>query len=155
MRHKFVVSAVYAPNPYKGDKNSVYNYLINGWSIAPIFVYYSGRPFDGNVTGGSLNGTFGDNRLPIIERNAFRFPSVQNLDVRLSKRFRFTERYNLELLAEGFNVFNRTNVFNVNTTLYTRSGNVLTFNDNFGSVNGTDSTLYRERQIQFAAKFHF
>jgi hypothetical protein len=82
-------------------------------------------------------------------------PSVQNLDIRLSKRFRFTERYSLEFLAEGFNVTNRTNVFNVNTTLYNRNGNVLTFNPNFGQATGADSTLYRERQIQFAARFQF
>ncbi|MDQ3322386.1 MAG: hypothetical protein M3525_08150, partial [Acidobacteriota bacterium] len=61
----------------------------------------------------------------------------------------------LELLAEGFNVFNRTNVFGVNSTLYARSGNTLTFNPNFGQVTGADSTLYRERQIQFAARFQF
>ncbi|HEV8160681.1 MAG TPA: hypothetical protein VGP58_16740, partial [Pyrinomonadaceae bacterium] len=155
VRHKFVVSAVYAPTIFKGDNNSIYNYLLNGWSIAPIYVFYSGRPYDGNVTGGTLNGTFGDNRLPILQRNAFRVPNVQNLDVRLSKRFRFTEKYKLELLAEGFNVLNRTNVFGVNTTLYTRSGNTLTFNPAFGQTTGADSTLYRERQIQFAARFQF
>jgi hypothetical protein len=75
--------------------------------------------------------------------------------VRLSKRFKFTERYNLELLAEGFNVLNRTHIFNVNTIQYTRSGNILNFNPSFGQVTGTDSTLYRERQIQFALRFQF
>ncbi|CAN5445178.1 TonB-dependent receptor [soil metagenome] len=155
IRHKFVVSAVYAPNPYKGSESSFYNYLLNGWSIAPIYVIYSGRPYDGNVSGTSLNGTNGDNRFPLNSRNAFRLPSIQNLDLRLSKRFRFTERYRLELLAEGFNVFNRTHVFGANTTLYARSGTVLTFNPLFGSVTTTDSTLYRERQIQFAARFQF
>ncbi len=154
-RHKFVVSAVYAPTIFKGGANSFYNYLLNGWSIAPIYTTYSGSPYDGNVSGTSLNGTNGDNRFPLISRNAFRLPSIHNFDLRLSKRFRFTEKYNLELLAEGFNVFNRTHVFGVNSTLYTRSGNVLTFNPNFGDVTGTDSTLYRERQIQFAARFQF
>ena len=153
-RHKFVVSAVYAPNPY-GGSNSLYNYLLNGWSIAPIYTFYSGSPYDGGVSGTSLNGTNGDNRFPLNARNVFRLPSIHNFDLRLSKRFRFTERYNLELLAEGFNVANRTHVFGVNTTLYTRSANVLTFNDNFGAITNTDSTLYRERQIQFAARFQF
>ena len=45
---------------------------------------------------------FGDNRLPILERNAFRLPSLINLDARLSKRFKLTETMNLEFLAEGF-----------------------------------------------------
>ncbi|MDQ6788994.1 MAG: TonB-dependent receptor, partial [Acidobacteriota bacterium] len=164
IRHKFVVSAVYAPSLYKGDKNSIYNYLLNGWSIAPIYTYYSGRPFDGTVSGTSLNGQNGDNRFPLNSRNFYRLPRLQNLDLRLSKRFRFTERYNLELLAEGFNVFNRTQVFGENSTLYTRGAtslvngvlsSTLTYNPQFGQVTTTDSTLYRERQIQFAARFQF
>ena len=155
VRHKFVVSAVYAPNFYKGSAKSFYNYLINGWSIAPIYTFYSGQPYDGTVSGLSLNGTNGDNRLPLNSRNAFRLPSISNLDLRLSKRFRFTERYNLELLAEAFNVFNSTYVFNVNSTQYRLNGNTLTYQPSFGTVTATDSTLYRERQIQFGARFNF
>jgi outer membrane receptor protein involved in Fe transport len=181
VRHKLVVSAVYAPTFYKGGANSVYNYLLNGWSIAPIFAYYSGRPYDGTVSaGGGLNNTNGDTRFPLLARNAYRLPGLANLDVRLSKRFKFGERYSLELLAEGFNVFNRTQVFAVNNLLYTlttstlttplgscatgtvasASNGVLCFNQtngvtNFQQVTGTDSTLYRERQIQFSTRFQF
>ncbi len=154
-RHKVVVSAVYAPTLYKGSKTSFYNYLLNGWSIAPIFTAYSGAPFTGSFSGTTLNGTNGDNLIPVVGRNTFRLPSLYNLDLRLSKRFKFSEKYNLEILAEGFNVFNRTHVFGVNSTYYVRSGNNLTYNDNFGQVTGTDSTLYRERQVQFAARFQF
>ena len=168
VRHKIVVSAVYAPNFYKGSKTSVYNYLINGWSVAPIYTYYSGRPFDGTVSGTTLNGTNGDTRFPLNTRNAYRLPNLWNVDLRLSKRFRFTERYNVELLAEGFNIFNRTQVFGENNTLYSRTTNCfavngittnnpnsLCYNPPFGSITTTDSTLYRERQIQFAARFQF
>ena len=178
VRHKFVVSAVYAPTIYKGGTTSVYNYLLNGWSIAPVYAFYSGRPYDATVSAGTgLNNTSGDARLPIIGRNAYRLPSLSNLDVRLSKRFKFGESYNLELLAEGFNVFNRTQVFGVNTQIYTLAtstvttplgscltgtpANTLCFNQQsdgtpiFQQVTGTDSTLYRERQIQFAARFQF
>ncbi len=161
VRHKFVASAVYAPVIYKGSAQSFYNYLLNGWSIAPIFVYYSGRPFDGTVSGTSLNGSNGDNRFPLNPRNAYRLPPLINLDLRLSKRFRFSERYRLEFLAEAFNVVNRTHVFSQTSVLYNRVGTNLNHNlDNtgrplFGDVAGTDSTLYRERQIQFAARFQF
>ena len=173
VRHKFVVSAVYAPTFYKGDKNSLYSYLVNGFSIAPIYTYYSGRPFDGTVSASNgLNGTNGDSRFPLVSRNAFRLPSLSNFDLRLSKRFNFSERYSLELLAEGFNVFNRTQVFDVNRLLYTLTtstlttplgscavgtvANTLCYNDNnFGQITTTDSTLYRERQIQFSARFQF
>ena len=168
VRHKVVVSAVYAPTLYKGGSNSLYKYLLNGWSIAPILAYYSGRPFDGNVSGTSLNGTFGDNRFPLNSRNSFRLPRLVNMDLRLSKRFNFTERFRLEFLAEAFNLANRTQVFGKNSTQYVRATNcfltngITTNNANslcssptFGEVTTTDSTLYRERQIQFSTRFQF
>jgi hypothetical protein len=174
VRHKFVASAIYAPTLYKGSSDSFYNYLANGWSIAPIFVFYSGAPFDGTVSGvtNQLNGSNGSNRFTQNPRNAFRLPNIYNLDLRVSKRFKFTERYNLELLAEGFNVFNRTQVFGMSGTLYTGTtttcnsvnGNTtplpsgttgLCYTPAFGSITSTDSNKYRERQIQFAARFQF
>jgi hypothetical protein len=129
--------------------------LLNGWSFAPIYTFFSGKPFDGVVSGTSLNNSFGDARFPLNPRNFYRLPNLSNLDARLSKRFRLTESMNLELLAEAFNVQNRTQVFTENNTLYNRSGTVLTFNSAFGQINATDSNLYKERQIQFAARFQF
>ena len=159
VRHKFVVSAVFAPTLYKGSNNSIYNYLLNGFSLAPIYTYYSGRPFNGTTSGASLNGTNGDNIFPLLPRNSFRLPSISNLDLRLSKRFKFTERYNLELLAEGFNVFNNTFTFIQTNLLYTRAtgvnNNILNYNESFGTGTESSSSNYRERQIQFAARFQF
>ncbi|HEY6188174.1 MAG TPA: carboxypeptidase regulatory-like domain-containing protein [Pyrinomonadaceae bacterium] len=168
VRHKLVVSAVYAPTFYKGSDNSFYGYLLNGWSIAPIYVYYSGAPFSAVVSGSALNGSNGDNRFTQLPRNSFRLPSIKNMDLRISKRFKFTERYSLEALAEAFNLFNRTQVFGESTTLYTPATNcantngIVTNNPNglcftpaFGSVTTTDSNKYRERQIQFAVRFQF
>jgi hypothetical protein len=155
VRHKIVTSAVYAPTFYKGSSSSWENYLYNGWSVAPIVTFYTGRPYDGVVSGTSLNGTLGDTRYPLNPRNAFRLPNILNVDLRLSKRFRFTERYNLELLAEGFNIFNRTHVFIEQNLLYTRSGTNLNYNTSFGLNTESSSSNYRERQIQFAARFQF
>ncbi|HEX8773349.1 MAG TPA: carboxypeptidase regulatory-like domain-containing protein [Pyrinomonadaceae bacterium] len=168
VRHKLVVSAVYAPTPYKGSADSFYGYLLNGWSIAPIYVYYSGAPYSAVVSGSALNGSNGDNRFTELPRNSFRLPSIKNMDLRVSKRFKFSERYSLEALAEAFNLFNRTQVFGQSTTLYTPATNcantngIVTNNPNglcftpaFGSVTTTDSNKYRERQIQFAVRFQF
>jgi len=156
-RHKVVASVVWAPTFFKGSKNSFGSYILNGWSIAPIITHYSGSPYSATVSGTSLNGSFGDSRFPLLPRNSYRTPALQNVDVRLSKRFKLTEKMNLEFLAEAFNVVNRTHIFSLNNTLYARSGstNVLNYNTPFGEVTGTDSTLYRERQIQFAARFQF
>ena len=156
-RHKVVASLVWSPTIYKGTKRSFGNYALNGWTFSPIVTHYSGAPFDGTVSGTTLNGTNGNNRLPILERNAYRLPSLQNIDARLSKRFRLTETMNIEFLAEAFNIVNRTHVFSQNSTLYNRQGTTgtLLYNAPFGEISGTDSTLYRERQIQFAARFQF
>ena len=156
-RHKFVGSLVWAPKFYKGDEKSFGNYLLNGWSFSPIFTYYSGSPYTGQVGGTSLNRSFGNSQVPILGRNSFRLPALINIDARLSKRFRISETMNLEVLAEAFNIANRTHVFGVETTMYQRAGNAttLTYFNNFGNITGTSSTLYRERQIQFAARFQF
>jgi len=161
VRHKVVASAVYSPDFYKGE-DMFAGYVLDGWTISPIVSYYSGKPYDGSITsaGRGLNNANGDFRLPIIPRNDFRLPSLFNVDLRISKRFNFTERYKLELLAEAFNLMNSTHVFSVDTGLYTRSGTgaaqTLTFRDaTFGAINGTDSFNFRERQVQFGARFHF
>lgn len=49
-------------------------------------------------------GTFGD-----VPRNALRGPNFRQVDIVLSKRFRFSEKSNLEFRTEIFNVFNHTN----------------------------------------------
>jgi hypothetical protein len=162
VRHKVVVSVVYSPTWYKGSEGSLMNYLVNGWTVSPIVAYYSGKPFDSFV--GNLNGSNGNGRFPLDARNAYRLPGVFNTDLRLSKRFNFTERYNLELIAEGFNIFNRTHVFQQTNALYNigaattvngASATFLNFRTDFGQTSSTDSFNYRERQIQFAARFHF
>jgi hypothetical protein len=157
VRHKFVASAVYAPTFYKGSEASVQNYVFNGWSIAPIVTFYTGRPYTGNVQGTTLNGTLGDQRFPLNTRNSFRLPNILNVDLRLSKRFNFTERYRLELLAEGFNIFNRTHVFIEENVQYIRQGTTGTLNYNpaFGNNTESSSSNYRERQIQFAVRFQY
>jgi hypothetical protein len=47
----------------------------------------------------------------------------------------------------------------MNATIYNQSGTTLTFNgvgtNPFMNVTGADSTLFRERQVQFAARLEF
>ena len=166
VRHKFVASVVYAPRIKLGSK--VADLVTDGWSIAPVIQYYTGRPYDGNVTGnlpnvtglpnstqGGINGSAGANRLPLLERNAFTGPSVWNADLRLSRRFYIKEKINVEFLGEAFNVFNRTHFTQVNTTLYNLSGTTLNYNTAFGALTEAGATLYRERQIQIGLRFQF
>lgn len=65
-----------------------------------------------------------------LPRNFFRGPDFMNLDVTLSKEFRFTERVRLSLRGEFFNATNRVNFNSPNTTI--TSGN-------FGQITTTAS----------------
>jgi len=167
VRHKVVVSAVWSPHFYKGSDGSAMGYVANGWTFSPIVNFYTGKPYSARTSGGNgLNNANGEFRFPFDGRNVYRLPNIFNTDLRISKRFNFTEKYNLELIAEGFNIFNRTHVFDVNQTAYTRgsvtgsatgtSSAPLTYGTTtFGTPSVTDSFYWRERQIQFAARFNF
>ncbi|HYO64380.1 MAG TPA: carboxypeptidase-like regulatory domain-containing protein [Pyrinomonadaceae bacterium] len=173
-RHKFVASLVYNTNFASLRDSEVGRAIFNGWTIAPIFNAFSGQRNTGTVSGtinptsfgfasnttpgGGVNGSGGATRFALVPRNFFKQPKIWYLDMRLSRRFNIKENVRFELLAEAFNLFNRTQVTGVNTTLYTISGSTLNFNggpSGFGSVTGADSTLFRERQVQLAARFEF
>ncbi len=170
-RRKFTVSVVYNTNFFKDGDNRAARAILNGWTIAPLFNSFSGQRFTGNISGsanptsfgfassatpgGGTNGSGGSSRFSQVPRNFFKQPNIWFLDMRVSRRFSITENTRLELLAEAFNVFNRTQVTNVNSTIYTLSGSALTFNTPFATTTGADSTLFRERQVQLAVRFEF
>ena len=119
--------------------------------------------------GASLNGYGGNNILPQVGRNTFRYPGVVNLDVRAAKRTRISERISFELMGEAFNVLNHTNVTSIETIGYLVNNDSsfartahLTYLDGssgksaFGAVTNANSTsLYRQRQIQAGCRFIF
>jgi Carboxypeptidase regulatory-like domain/TonB dependent receptor len=161
--HRFVVSAVWQPGvPSKFSNSAAGRAIFGGWTVAPIFVAQSGNVFSAATSGtpsfaiaGGLTGSGASGRNLFYERNSFRQPKLVNLDLRVSRRFKFTESTNLELLAEGFNVFNRFQVTGINFTQYAISGRNLTFQNAFGSVFSAGNSIYRERQVQLAARFNF
>jgi hypothetical protein len=108
--------------------------------------------------GAGINGSGGDTRFAKVARNFYKQPNIWYLDMRVSRRFHIKEDMSFELLAEAFNLFNRTQVTGVNRTFYSISGSTLTYNSGasgFNSVTGADSTLFRERQVQLGARFEF
>ncbi|MBV8675391.1 MAG: hypothetical protein JOZ33_18345, partial [Acidobacteriaceae bacterium] len=119
--------------------------------------------------GASLNGYGGNDILPQIGRNTFRYPGAVNLDVRAAKRTRIGERVSFELIGEAFNVLNHTNVTSIETIGYLINNDSsdartahLTYLDGsngksaFGAVtNANSSSLYRQRQIQAGCRFIF
>ncbi len=108
----------------------------------------------------------------LLPRNDFRYPAFSNIDLRLSRSFRFADRQKIEVLAEAFNLFNTEQVSSVNQTMYVMQSAssatpiagvpaVLNAADNvtgyspFGSASAAGTNLYRERQVQFAVRYSF
>lgn len=174
--NRFVFNAV-AEVPWKleGWKGA----LANGWELAPLFQVQSGLPYSittstatgappngtGALLTGTINGSGGRNGLPIVQRNAFRMPNTQVMDLRASKHFTFHDRYGVELIGETFNLFNHLNATSVNTLGYTTGGTsaapTLNFNAGTGTsafgamTNANSNFAYSTRQVQLAARFTF
>ena len=166
--HRFVASAVYAPGTLfgVGKNSSMGRAIFGGFSIAPIVTIQSGRPYSANTsgnaagaTGQGIIGAGGAGRLLNVQRNAYRLPYAFNVDLRISRRFRLGETTNFEIFAEGFNIFNRVNVTDLGTRAYIVGGTALaptlTFDPLFGVPSEAGNSIFRERQIQFAARFQF
>jgi hypothetical protein len=156
--------------------------IFNGFSLAPVFVLQSGFPYNIATTGtapnvagvlptlvrggSGLSGSGAGNRIPLpfAGRNSQRFPKFWNFDLRVSRRFRFTETMNVEFLAEGFNLFNRTHILgNLDNTAYTVTAPAtgttisrLVFRPTYLTISPPiGETLYKARQFQFAIRFEF
>jgi hypothetical protein len=78
-------------------------------------------------------------------RNGLRGPGFTNLDIAISKHFRFRENYDVELRMDAFNVFNHTEFQNPDT-----SSTAIT-TSTFGQI----STTYPARILQLALHFSF
>ena len=107
-RHKVVFAAV-LDSPWDHSR------VLSGFEFAPIVSYNTGHPFN-LLAGADINGDnhFTNDRPPGAPRNSGLGPNYVTLDMRLSRAFKFRERYNLQFTAEGFNVANRTNYASVN-----------------------------------------
>ena len=128
-RHKVVATAVWEPD-YHSGKNADWAHKVFGdWSVAPIFRYNSGHPY--NVLAGSdVNGDHHstNDRVPTLSRDAGLGPDFFSWDMRLAKRIKTTERTNLQFTAEAFNLMNRTNYISIN--------NVCNYVPSFTSTKG-------------------
>ncbi|HET8965666.1 MAG TPA: hypothetical protein VFN20_05600 [Candidatus Acidoferrum sp.] len=192
VRNRFVASAV-AESPW--HVSGWVGYLTNDWLLAPIVSAQNGLPYslvtsgtppsvavtdpgNGTVTtfaplGAGVNGSNGRKGIDVVGRNTFQMPRTVNMDLRLSKKIRFGERYSAELIGEAFNLFNHQNVTGINNTGYivSTSGTVtnsagtatcsssapcLSYNSAFGSVTSSNSNFaFSPRQIQIGFRFLF
>ncbi len=95
-------------------------------------------------------GTFGD-----VGRNALRGPKMVNLDMALSRIFRFNERFSLQARADAFNILNHTNFVGAISPAGLVSA-FTTMNTNLSSSSfGQVESAFDPRILQFALKLYF
>ncbi|MFN6962519.1 MAG: TonB-dependent receptor domain-containing protein [Pyrinomonadaceae bacterium] len=176
-RHRFVFSGVIS-SPERWRSGNGWQKFMHGFTFAPIFEFGSGRPFnilavgdangdfqstnerpyvraDGslcqiNVDANCLNGVFPANGN--LGRNMGITHNYVSLDARLMRKIRFGERVSLDLIAEGFNLFNRFNEAAANP-FYTA---VNAFGRRKGSkYYSFPTSAFDPRQFQFGIKLNF
>ncbi len=160
-RHKFVVAAV-IDSPWK-------NAVLSGFEVSPIVRYNSGHPFN-LLAGADVNGDrHSTNDRPIgAGRNTGLGPSYADFDMRLSRRFKLGEKAALQLMAEGFNILNRTNFASANNVVGPSFGLPLTAGgagSTTFNVKGTSAVLpskplgftsaFPKREIQLGLRLTF
>ncbi|MBS1841312.1 MAG: TonB-dependent receptor [Acidobacteria bacterium] len=108
------------------------------FGVADVCLTNSGSPFTvpGVAPPGGCNGNLG--------RNAFRGPGFLQIDLRISKAIPLGEKLKLNLIADGFNLLNRTNVAAVNQLCDPSAGATC--------LAGQPTAAYDARQFQFALK---
>jgi hypothetical protein len=149
-------------------------WMANGWGINDSFQAQSGLPYSygtssfnsyASVSSG-YNGAGGISYIPFLGRNTLKLKRDIVDDLRVLKGFKLTERYNLELRADLFNVANHQNVTSAGTTAYVFSsagstapliGTATYQPSTFGVPTSVNSSgfLYTPREIQISARFAF
>jgi hypothetical protein len=156
MLHDFLFSAIYTAESGRAVASLV--------SVPSIpFATPDGVQWNGY---GGLNGQAGTNFLPTLPRNGVAGDWNYRLDLRVSRTFQIS-RVTLEAIAEGVNVFNRSNYNGYNTTIYTATATtattplatpvVLTSSPSYLVVNndGSQPDGTNARRFQVALRFKF
>jgi hypothetical protein len=151
--HRFTLAAVWElPYRSKGRRGSVATWTLADWLLSTAWIARSGTPQ--NVTIGSdVNGDGNAspdrpfNGIYELGRNTYAGPNSMTVDVRLSKHFRIAERISAQVMGEAFNIQNRVNYSDVNTTW----GTNLDPRPGFGAYLGASAP----RQVQLGLKLAF
>jgi len=164
VRHRVVLSGVWNLAYADHLQNSVAHAVLSGWTFSAIASYQSGQPFTPVISGDLNNdGNRANDRAPGAARNSVRQPSLVSIDPRLAKEINVFHGARLQLIAEAFNLTNRSDVSRQRNTQYnliTVPGTNIPVQLNAVStdrVSGylSPSAVLGPRTYQFAAKILF
>ena len=154
--HRFVFSSVREFGTFKRSNNGLLRTLLSDYTFSSITQINSGVPYTATV-GADLNndGNRFNDRAPGTVRNEFRVRTLWQSDLRLTRLIRLGERMRIRLIAEGFNLSNRTNVLTPNINKYSGfTGTTLTVPTGTLAF-GLPRTFFPSREFQLAVKFDF
>jgi hypothetical protein len=144
-RHRLTVSGMFEVP--KRTSDSALRRMLNEFQLSYIFNYGSSLPFN-ILTGADRNFDTNVNDRPVgVARNSGKGFNFAALDLRLSRRFRLSEKTQLDTIVEGFNVLNRANLQLPNPVFGTLSEPVASF--------GQPTAAGEPRQIQFGLRLSF
>jgi hypothetical protein len=144
-RHRLVLSGSFEA-PRQSNGNALKRAL-RGFQLGYIFTYASRLPFN-VLLGTDRNFDTNNNDRPLgVGRNTGRGFDFASLDLRVSRKFRITERVEMQLLAEGFNILNRANFGVPNNTRGSGAVPLPTF--------GQPTQAFDPRQFQFGMRLSF
>jgi hypothetical protein len=135
--------------------NGVWNSPWWGLSLSGIYTYYSGSPFT-PYTSGDLNtdGNFTDRPTLAdgyhLDRNSYRYPAYQRLDLRVQKQFALGPG-NVSIIADCFNVTNAAN-WSVTTGW---GSNTSTPGSSFNTHILNNANIAIPRTFQFGIRYDF
>jgi hypothetical protein len=179
-RHRFVFSGVMT-SPDSWRKGEGARRVFADFVLAPIFEVSSGRPFnilsgvdtnndqsnqtdrpsvlaDGTLCVAGTNGcapliTNGQFTSGSLGRSAGITHGYMSLDLRVTRAIRFGERVRLDVIAEGFNLFNRFN--QAAASPFITDVNAFHQRDSSGRYFSVPTSSFDPRQFQFGLKLNF
>jgi hypothetical protein len=174
-RHRFVFSGVLAsPGSWRGEGG--FKSFLADFIVAPIFEISSGRPFN-ILTGVDTNRDLSSNtdRPNVLDdgtlcvpgppncgplfaagnlgRNVGLTHSYSSLDLRVARTVPIGERLKLEVIAEGFNLFNRFNEAGVSPRF--EDVNAVDERTSNGRFRSRSTAAFDPRQFQFGLRLSF
>jgi hypothetical protein len=112
-RHNLIFNYMFSPQ-LTSSNSAIAKYAINGWQISGVTQFASSQPqvptisgtIPGVLSSFSVNGLGGSSRVPFESLSALDVGAIYRTDARLTKNFPITERVNVTLGFEAFNIFN-------------------------------------------------
>jgi hypothetical protein len=160
-RHRLVVSSSWEPK-LTAKTAGLAHVLGTGWRLSQISTFastqpatptilVSGVPFPGAAFNSTVNGFGGSNRVPFYPASSLPIDRVIRTDARLTKIFALSERHQLHVSFEAFNVPNHVANTAVSTVAFEAKNLVLRPVPNLGqgvaSQGYPDGTNARRAQV--------